>query len=297
MKADYHFHPNLHAKQPEKRLRELWDAISANDLGAIICTEHAYKNAPTAYRQLVHAQPSNATTHVFPGAELITKDGKGIEIIAFAEDDWYDEHPLILEPLTMSLAEMIAYLEASNLHWFIPHPFLRGNPLRRLFPDEDQMSDFLKRVPAIEIRNGCYLLLEKFFCSIPWSLLKNCESGKLCESVQLTSSMIPCGKYDFLAVGSDAHHPRDIGFSVDIPTHGNRPTREEAFRALVTNKTIDVVHIPPQCFSLRHLIYTGWTAFSEACMKREWKRYEYQHAAFSQTIPSCVRKADILAAL
>lgn len=93
MKTDYHFHPNLQAKNPEKRLRHIWDAITANRLDAIICTEHAYKNAPNAYRRLVAAKPENARTHIFPGAELITNEGKGIEIIAFAENDWYDHHP------------------------------------------------------------------------------------------------------------------------------------------------------------------------------------------------------------
>jgi len=280
MKADYHFHPNLHAKKPEKRLQSLWKAIMSSGLDAIICTEHTYKNAPVSYRQFVQAKPADAKTHVFPGAELISKEGKGIEIIAFAEEDWYDNHPLILQPLTMSFSEMVAYLEQSELHWFIPHPFLLGNPLKRLCPSTEKMLDFLNSVPALEVQNGCYLLLEKLYRTLPWQWFREKQAVKFRSSVQLPPSLIPRGNHQFLAVGSDAHHPRDIGFHVDIPTQRNVTKRSEVFHALTTNTSVDNVYIPPQTLSIRHLLYTAWTTFSEACMKREWRRYEYQHQVF-----------------
>lgn len=279
MKADYHFHPNLHAKNPEKRLPRIWDAIIANDLDAVICTEHTYKNAPDTYRRLIAAKPAHAKTHIYPGVELITNEGKGIEVIAFAEADWYNDHPLIIEPFAMNLTEMISYLEDSDLQWFIPHPFLMGNPLKKLFPSEAQLMAFLQEIPAFEIQNGCYILLEKFFRSLPWAWPHNVEE-KLRHSVQLSPSFAQGGNYNFFAVGSDAHHPQDIGFYVDIPTANQNLSRSEAFHALITNKSIDTVHIPARCFSLKHLLYTGWTTFSESCMKREWRRYEYQHEAF-----------------
>lgn len=278
MKADYHFHPNLHAKNPDKRICSIWDAIIENDLDAVICTEHAYKNAPDAYRKLIAAKPFNSKTHIYPGVELITNEGKGIEIIAFAKEDWYDDHPLILEPFAMNFSEMISYLQKSQLQWFIPHPFLPGNPLKKLFHDEDKMLSFLKQVPAFEMQNGCYLLLEKLFRYLPWSWLHKVEL-KLRNSVQLSPSLAQ-GNHNFFAIGSDAHHPQDIGLYVDIPTTKQQPNRKEAFLALITNKTIDNVHIPSQCFSLRHLLYTCWTTYSEWCMKREWHRYAYQHEAF-----------------
>ena len=115
MKADYHFHPNLHAKNPEKRLQRIWDAIIANELDAIICTEHAYKNAPDAYRRLIATKPANAKTYIFPGIELITNEGKGIEIIAFTENDWYDDHPLLLKPFAMNLSETSLYCSLEKL--------------------------------------------------------------------------------------------------------------------------------------------------------------------------------------
>ena len=279
MKTDYHFHPNLHAKNPEKRLRRIWDAITTSGLDAIICTEHAYKNAPDAYRRLIATKPTNAQAHIYPGVELITNEGKGIEIIAFAEHDWYDDHPLLLKPFAMNLSEMLTYLQDSDLQWFVPHPFLPGNPLKRLFPDEGSMLDFLSQVPAFEMQNGCYLLLEKFFEYMPWTWLHNVEK-KLRDSVQLSQSLVKNGEHAFYAIGSDAHHPRDLGFYVDITTSKPQPNRTEAFQVLITNKTIDAVHVPSQCFSLRHLLYTGWTTFSESCMKREWHRYAYQHEVF-----------------
>ena len=279
MRADYHFHPNLQAKRPEKRLQLIWDALQTQRLDAVICAEHTYKNAPSAYRKLMGAKPKSARTHVFPGAELISCEGKGIEIIAFAEGDWYDDHPLILQPLTMCFADMVTYLEQSNLYWFIPHPFLLGNPLKRLFPSSKKMLDFLKHVPAFEAQNGCYLLLERFYRSLPWHWFSDTQATRFHNSVHLTTSLLPNGEHQFLAIGSDAHHPRDIGFCVDIPTRGIYD-RSKAFHMLVTNTAVDNVYVPSQTLSLRHLLYTAWTTYSESCMKREWRRYEYQHRAF-----------------
>lgn len=283
MKADYHFHPNLHAKMPEKRLKRIWEALKSQDIDAIVCSEHVYKNAPDAYRQLLGAKPHDAKTHVFPGAELITKEGKGIEIIAFAEHDWYDDHPKLLEPLTMSFKEMVDYLEASDLQWFIPHPFLLGNPLKKLYPGHEGLMEFLRTVPAYEIQNGCYLLLEEFYRMLPIRWFSHTQAAKFRDSVLLPPHRVPDGKHRFIAVGSDAHHPRDIGFCVDIPTEKPVTDRSEAFRFLTNNTAVENIHIPFQAFSLRHLMYTGWTTFSESCMKREWRRNEYRNRVLSAT--------------
>ena len=278
MKADYHFHPNLHAKKPEKRLERIWEAISKHQLNAIICTEHVYKNAPDAYRRLVESKPADAKAHIFPGAELITRDGKGIEVIAFAEEDWYDEHPKLLEPFAFTLSEILGYLEKTDLHYFIPHPFLPGNPLRQFYPEKNAMNGFLRSLPAFEVSNGCYLLLEYFLDCIRFKKIANA----LRQSVQIRLSGISEREraHRFIAVGSDAHHPRDMGFCVEIPS-AKGIGRHDAFSLITSNCDVRMIHIPKQALSLRHLLYTCWTTFSEYWMKREWRRYGYHHTSFS----------------
>lgn len=279
MKIDYHFHPNLQAKCPDKRLGRLWDAIREHKIDAIICTEHVYKNAPDAYRRFIQAKPGDIDTCVFPGAELITKEGKGIEVIAFAEHNWYAEHPLLLQPLTLSLDEMIAYLQQSNLYWYIPHPFLIGNPLKKKYATEEAMQAFLASVPGVEMHNGCYLMLEEFYRKLPLALFHTHQAEKFRTSVQLSS--VPGDGHAFLAVGSDAHHPRDVGFCLEVEGDASELSRTDLFEFMITNKQFQSVRIPQATFSLMHLLYTGWTTFSEYCMKREWRRYQNQHAAFT----------------
>ncbi len=288
MKADYHFHPNLHCKRPEKRLTLIWQAFQHHELDAVICTEHTYKNAPDAYRQLVHSKPEAASTHVFPGVELISREGKGIEIIAFAKEDWYDHHRQLLMPMTMGFGEIIDYLERSDLYWFIPHPFLIGNPLLRIFGNTNQLLNFLHYVPSIEVKNGCYEHLRSLIEALPLPIAIPLAI-QLQKRSDLRFQLKDDHDYRFLAVGSDAHHPEDIGLHVDIPTQGNPICRESAFKILVTNCNVESIHLSPTSFSPRRLIHMCWTTFSESCMKREWRRYQNQHWAFNTAQPRASR--------
>lgn len=280
MRVDYHFHPNLLSKNPERRLRALWRSIEHHQLDAMICTEHSYKNAPEAYRRVIAVKPAHARTHIFPGAELVTKEGKGIDIIAFAEHDWYDDHPILLQPFALSLEEMIAYLKQSDLHYFIPHPYLTANPLKKVFSSTEKMKNFLASVAGYEICNGCYLQLEKFLCMFPLNYFFKNLCRELHESAQPLAKQLPESPRQFLAVGSDAHHPRELGVCIDIPCE--KPSdRHCVFQTLIHNKTPATIHRHTHPFSLIRLLYMTWTAYSEGWMKKEWKRYDYHHTVFN----------------
>ncbi|MEK7219007.1 MAG: hypothetical protein AAB728_06115 [Patescibacteria group bacterium] len=266
MKVDYHVHPNLPSRHPGKRLAKLWQAVERHGLDAFICAEHTFKDAPAAYRETLAARPKRVRCQVFPGAELATSDGRGgVDIVAFAEEDWYDEHPRLLEPFSMTLAETVRTLEASGLHWFIPHPTIMGSALRRMFPSQESMREFLSSVPAFEARNGTHLLIEHL-CSHP--LVRpffGCLRERLRASAEPRLDLY-FTSHAFLAVGSDAHHPRDLGYCVEFP--GGVLGRRLTFGRLTRNTDIQTLHLPNFSYALPRLLATAGTAFHEWCMRK-----------------------------
>ncbi len=281
MRADYHFHPNLQGKSSARRLRALWKAIGRHRIDAIICTEHTFKNAPNAYRRMIAAKPDGSATHVFAGAELVTNDGMGIDVIAFADRDWYDDHPLLLEPFALSLREMITYLEATNLQYFIPHPYLIKNPLKDLFDSPGSMRAFLERVPGYEAFNGCYLGLERF---LGFPLLRRLFlhfRRQLRESARPPQEYLPPEPVQFIAVGSDAHHPSEIGLCVDVDCPDIHSARC-VFAALITNTDIRSLHYSRKPAGFLQLCRMAWTTFTESTMRRAWIIRRYLERTFGE---------------
>lgn len=243
----------------------------------MICTEHVYKNSPQAYRHMVKSRPVDIRTQLFPGAEAITEEG--VDIIVFAEEDWYDHHPLLLRPFSLSLENMIQYLNDSDLHYFIPHPRLTHNPLRSLFDSTVELDSFLSSVASWEVHNGCYLAFEKLWeTPIIGSLTKR-WMGSLCESAHAPVTRTRRQR-SFLAVGSDAHHPEELGTCVHIVC--NIPVRRsDIFQALVTNTDLSVVDLPLPSRPLLRLLRVAWTTFTEWWIKQEYRRYDYHHTSFN----------------
>lgn len=270
MRVDYHFHPNLQAKNSKHRLAAVWKAFDRHRIDAVICSEHTFKNAPNAYRQLLSSKPQACRTHVFAGAELVTSDGMGIDVIAFAAHDWYDEHPRLLEPFAMPLSEMVSYLERSGLHYFIPHPYILRNPLKDLYPTRLAMREFLGGMPAYEAFNGCFLGVERLMSIPPFGRLLSRVRRTLRECTRPPKDWLPAMKHRFLAIGSDAHHPSEIGLCVEIPCPHLRD-RSRVFHALTTNTDIRTVHFSRKPSSFLQLCWTAWTTFTEWMMRKYWK--------------------------
>ncbi len=271
MKVDYHLHPNLQGEHASRRLRAIWRALSKKHIDAIICSEHTFKDAPGAYRALTAARPEGDKTHVFPGAELVAKDCHGIDIIAFAEHDWYDEHPRLLEPYAMTLREMLSYLRNSDLHYFIPHPLIVSSTLRKLYPTEEEMQEFLSTVPAFEAFNASFLLLEHLFQYPALRPLLKRFRHRLRAGASVDLSRYQKPNHNFIAVGSDAHHPWEIGFCLEIP--GNETeNRHSVFEKLTTNTVINTLHFPRFNWTVPRLIAMGWTTMCEGLMRRELRR-------------------------
>jgi hypothetical protein len=273
MKVDYHLHPNLRGRNQAKRLRKLWNAIAEHHLDAVICAEHSFKNAPDAYRKLIASKPEGLRTHVFPGAELVAKDATGIDVIAFAEHDWYDDHPLLLEPYAMSLKQMLSYLENSDLQYFIPHPLIPTSPLKTLFGTGKKMQAFLASVPAFEAFNGCWLLFEHL-CSFPMlrPVLRRTRNN-LRRNARLPLQMYLHPSHQFIAVGSDAHYPSEVGFCVDIP-FTRLHCRSSVFQRITSNTDIQTIHFPRFHRALLRLLLMAWTTINEGRMRKEWRLYQ-----------------------
>jgi len=276
MKVDYHFHPNLLGKNPAKRLNALWKAIEDLKFDAMVCTEHSFKSAPEAYRLLAASKPAHLHTQIFPGAELVTQEG--VDVIVFAEHDWYDEHPLLLKPFGLTLSETLRYLAQTDLTYFIPHPVLYHNPLKSLYREDAKMKEFLHEVPAVESFNGCYLGLDHLSKTSPVFKLGTHVFRRLSKSARVPTDVLK-EKKKFIAIGSDAHHPKDLGFAVEIP--GALPhSRTGMFQKITSNTDVSTLHYPKHQHPIVRLAYTIWTTFSEGWMRREWKRYTYQHSGF-----------------
>ncbi len=287
MRADYHLHPNLHPKRPEKRLARLWKAIERHQLDAVVCAEHVFKDAPGAYRRFAAGKPKHLHCHVFPGAELVTRDGNaGVDVIAFAEHDWYDEHPRLLEPFTMTLRQMIGYLEASNLQWFIPHPVVITSPLKTLYPTQEEMQEFLAGVPAFEARNGCFVLTEHL-CTFPvlHPFLRTFRN-RLRESAEPVLQRYARETHQFFAVGSDAHHPREVGYSVEVP--GKAGSRAHVFRLLTTNTDLTTLYLPSFTNPIPRLLHAAATTLREWRMRKAGMRtteQDWEDVVEVETVP------------
>lgn len=267
MRADYHIHPNLPRKHPEQRLTALWSAIEKHRLDAVVCAEHSFKDSAGAYRKMMAAKPKQMRCHVFPGAELVTSGPHGgVDVIAFAEEDWYDAHPHLLEPFSMTLTEMLRYLEASDLQYFMPHPLILGTSLRRLFRTQDEMIIFLATIPAFEARNGSPLLVDHLCTFLPvlHPILRNFREKLRTSAEPLLDLYFK--EHTFLAVGSDAHHPRELGFSVEI--HGKTGNRRIAFERLTHNTDLKTLYLPSFSNPFPRLLSFASTAFHEWWMRK-----------------------------
>lgn len=293
MFIDYHFHPNFTGKRRARRSRRLWRAFAKNNLGAIICTEHTFKDAAQSYRTLLKYKPSDATTHLFPGAELTTKDGSGVDIIAFSDEDWYDRHPALLKPFSMTLPEMIGYLERSDLQWFVPHPFLPSNPLRRYCRSEAELKSFLSSVPGFELLNGCAIPLEHVLSRLPFRRVSTHLQKALRYRAHVPPHITPVGTAKFVAVGSDAHHPRSLGVAIEIHCPDNA-SKTQVFTKMTHNTDVSRIRVPVPHGSLRCLLQNTLITWNEFWMRWLLKfRLKLQSLWFSERSQENAEESEI----
>ena len=234
---DYHFHPNLPKgeRSAEEKIREDYRRFLQNDVKAVIVTEHVYKSPSEAYSFMVRFRPRNF--YVFPGMEYVTREG--LDMVIFSDSERIYHYKELL-PFKLTYEETIFFVKKKNLYAYVTHPFTLGTTsvykkmgasftkktIRELGAVEEEYTGFseLKHVlnhPVLSV------LFKKIIKEISWN-----------EHVPMRYRP---EKIRFIATGSDAHFPWDIGTHMRIAVHQPHVTRRDVFKLLTSNRVLDVV--------------------------------------------------------
>lgn len=265
VRVDYHVHPNLGKRPSKRRIQAFWKAFANVGLDAVVCTEHAFKDPVCAYRFLMAGRPQHASTQVYPGAELLSSEG--VDVIAFGQEDWYDDHVELLRPFGMTIHRMLAYLKESGLTYFIPHPFCPTTGIIRLCREPGDLAGMLLDWQGIEIANASVYQLSLLLTKAPIRFLVRRFRNRMALILKLPA-FYEAVAHAFYAVGSDAHHPAEVGPYIAFPAPEDC-SRESLFLAMVTNTDISDVELSASVFHPFHLLRTGCTALREFVIKRE----------------------------
>jgi hypothetical protein len=231
LRADTHFHTNfafISKRLIERRAKKFWEQFKKYDLDVVVLTEHAFKSPASSYKYLMKHRPDNATTHVVPGVEAVTKEG--IDVIVFSKDEHIYEQKDVLTPYGLTVRELADRVkEDDRLHAVVTHPFMMSDTAITLHYKEDYIKDLAKELGILEKHNAALVPLRSFLSKI--------KANKLLGPVYKRMERIEDAPNEFVEGdvcifgGSDAHYPRDIGPHVKIHAEGN--TFDEIFERLV----------------------------------------------------------------
>jgi hypothetical protein len=258
-RIDYHFHPNLprNQKRALSKCKKWWKTLENININTIIVTEHCYKNPERAFKLMKETKPTNF--FIFPGMEYLTKEG--IDLIIFSQSEKIYNYKE-LKPYNLTFAETINFILKNNLASYITHPYTLG--LTSIIPKlgQQKYSLYTNKLRAVEVSNSSlgnlYKLLKK-------PILKTLFSKKI-KMIERNFN-IPKEDYpkqiQFLAAGSDAHHPEELGTFVTINT-----TPKDLFKRIITNKKPLITIKEYHNVNYWLLLKTAITTFKEFMLKR-----------------------------
>ncbi len=234
---DYHFHPNLPSSvgRAEEKIKKDYENLIRNDVRAVVSTEHVYKNPRLAYEMMTRLRPRGF--YVFPGMEYVTREGLDLVIFSNSERIYdYEE----LEPFRLTYEEVVAFVKRKRLYAYVTHPFTLGRTsiykkrgacftkemIDKLGAVEEEYTGFseLRRILNHSVLSG---LFGKMLKEIKWN-----EHVPMHYRPQ---------RIRFIAAGSDAHFPWDIGTHMRVAVHRPHVTRREVFKLLTSNRVLDVI--------------------------------------------------------
>ncbi|MFT5465857.1 MAG: hypothetical protein ACI8UO_000953 [Verrucomicrobiales bacterium] len=237
--VDYHFHPNFNfrSRRIGRRSGRIWNAFEKAELDIVICSEHCWKRPAESYHRMIDSRPEDARTTLLPGVEILTSEG--IDIVVFGHcPSWYEDTHLgeCLEPYSTSLDAVIDHVvDSKDASGFIPHPYTAGQTGVIKHFGRDGSRALASRLGAIETSNNAFADTLSFTNWLGPKMFPKTQE-KMILTQQLDEGFASDLELDFVAVGSDAHCPREIGYGVHLEI-GERPkTVEEAFRAMLTNQ-------------------------------------------------------------
>lgn len=263
LRVDYHFHPNLSVfnKLAINKCQKFWNKFVEQKINCIIVTEHSYRNPKRAYDFMLKTKPNNC--FVFPGVEYITREG--IDVVIFARtSSIYNIKEL--RSYKLSLDELVVLiLSNKELFAFPAHPYTLGHTsiIKKL--GYEKYAEFVNTLYAIEISNGV-LDGAQFFMN-KFSRIFKSKLAKITKTQNIPKEDYPtCIK--FVAVGSDAHYPIDVGYCYEIECNGHLLiTEENIFEKITNNFGMGMAISSSKKSSMIHNLRTLINSLNESLIK------------------------------
>jgi hypothetical protein len=217
LRFDYHVHPNFPRSRgrAERRARAWWRAFSRAQLNGVVISEHSYKQPIESFDRLLRHRPANATTEIFPGVEVLTKEG--VDLVVYAENAAaLRPARALLMPWGLSYEDAVHEIASRGLSAYVTHPAGAGKTSVGKHKGCDFTRTMVARVGAIERHNAAYLDVARFFERLPHALIG--RALRVCDERSHTPEEFYHGvAVRFWAGGSDAHHPSELGSHVAVP--------------------------------------------------------------------------------
>lgn len=218
-----------------RKVRAIYRRCRQLGINALLVTEHSYKSPRRAFDYMRSFLPEGF--YLFPGLEYITRDQ--IDIIVFSRSERIYDYPE-LTSFTLSFEELVAFVRGKNdLEAFVTHPFTLGGTGIVKRKGISFTRAMVEKLGAVEVSYNVFAPMRRVAETKNWtrSLFK-----KFLYKVNLNENF-PVEFYPrrrkFFAVGSDAHHVKQIGTCCELEV--DCCEREAVFTAIVNNKAPRVV--------------------------------------------------------
>ncbi len=271
--ADYHFHPNFKFSRCLRRQSErIWRAFEAHRLDVVVVCEHSWKRPTESYHILEEFRTSGSRTWLLPGIEVLTKEG--LDVVVFGPcGSWYDEDRLtpLLEPYRAPIETVIRLVQDPEhpIRGFLPHPYTRGTTGTVDFYGREEAKALATKLGGVEASNNCYddaLALSKTigrrFFPVTYE--------RMLRTHQIDEAFLDEVEVDFIAIGSDAHFPEEVGYGCLIDVACWPSCQQEVHHAMTTNRTREGVprHFKPAWDRMVHVGRSAVITAQEALQKK-----------------------------
>ncbi len=238
--VDYHFHPNFQFRKPVAcQAAKVWSAFQRHGLDVVVVSEHSWKRPAESFWELEAERPSESGTTLLPGVEVLTREG--LDVVVFGVDaGWYAAPSLrgLLVPYGPTFDDVLRLASdpQTPLAAFLPHPFTPGTTGAVSYFGETEAKRLAGRLGGVEVSNFCYSDCLALTNRIGTKLLPQTY-----RRMHLTQSMEAAfhdgSDVRFLAHGSDAHFPEELGYGCLVDRVGSGAADPETVFASMTSNT------------------------------------------------------------
>lgn len=256
---DYHFHPNLPRNEKKALIKcnNWWKSFEKHGVNTIIVTEHCYKNPKKAFALMTRTKP--AGFYIFPGLEYVTKEG--IDIIIFSQSKQiYDYNEL--KPFKLSYDETINFILKTNLSGYITHPYTIGRTSIISVLGRNKYLFYLNKLGSVEVTNNAFANLKELIDKPLLNKVFSKQIKRIVKTKDLPKEDYP-KKIRFLAAGSDAHNPEELGTFVTVET-----TPRNLFKKITINTNPAITTKKYTSVNYLLLMKTAITSFEEFVEKK-----------------------------